>query len=59
MHCFLFHLAPNWLCIPDGNLIFGQYSYIEPRGSLVIVKYTVGKDGNGYTEKRLLTVNYR
>jgi hypothetical protein len=25
----------------------------------VIVKYTVGKDGKGYSEKRLLTINVK
>ena len=43
----------------DGNLIFGQYSYTDPVGNLVIVKYTVDQEGNGYSEKRLLTVNYK
>ena len=42
-----------------GDHVYGQYSYIDPKGSLVIVKYTVGTDGNDYTEKKLLTVNYK
>ena len=41
------------------NIINGQYSYIDPQGSLIIVKYSVGKDGSNYAEKRLLTVNYK
>jgi hypothetical protein len=43
----------------DGARVFGQYSYVDPLGSLVVVKYNVGKDGTDYTEKRLLTVNYK
>ena len=43
----------------DGVRVFGQYSYVDPLGSLVVVKYNVGKDGTDYTEKRLLTVNYK
>ncbi len=43
----------------DGNIIYGKYSYIDPLGSLVIVKYSINKDGSNYAEKRLLTVNYK
>jgi hypothetical protein len=43
----------------DGNNIYGQYSYIDPLGSLVIVKYSINKDGSNYAEKRLLTINYK
>ena len=47
------------MLLSDGNLVFGQYSYIDPLDNLVIVKYTVAKDGKGYSEKRLLSVNYK
>ena len=42
------------------DLIFlkGEYSYLDPVGSLIIVKYTVGVDGNGYSEKRRIIKNY-
>ena len=43
----------------DGNIVYGQYSYIDPLGSLVVVKYSVGKDGSDYAEKRLFTINYK
>jgi len=31
---------------------------LDPVGSLIIVKYSVGVDGNGYTEKRRIIKNY-
>ena len=43
----------------DGNIVYGQYSYVDPLGSLVVVKYSVGKDGSDYAEKRLFTINYK
>lgn len=43
----------------DGDIIKGQYSYFDPRGSLVVVRYTLNRDGSNYSEKRLLTVDYK
>ena len=40
------------------GIIQGQYSYFDPMGSLVVVKYTMDKDGKNYSEKRLVTVHY-
>ena len=34
----------------DGATVSGQYSYVDPLGSLIIVKYTAGDDG--YQETR-------
>ena len=34
----------------DGAAVTGQYSYVDPLGSLIIVKYTA--DDNGYQETR-------
>merc|ERR1712018_641576 len=34
----------------DGAAVSGQYSYVDPLGSLIIVKYTA--DDNGYQETR-------
>ena len=34
----------------DGSAVTGQYSYVDPLGSLIIVKYTA--DDNGYQETR-------
>jgi len=34
----------------DGAAVSGQYSYVDPNGSLIVVKYTAGDDG--YQETR-------
>ena len=34
----------------DGDHVNGQYSYVDPLGSLVVVRYTAGPEG--YTEQR-------
>merc|ERR1711981_1118859 len=34
----------------DGAAVTGQYSYVDPLGNLIIVKYTA--DENGYQETR-------
>jgi hypothetical protein len=31
---------------------------LDPVGSLIVVKYSVGVDGNGYSEKRRIIKNY-
>ena len=41
----------------DGALVTGQYSYVDPLGSLITVKYTAD-DVNGYTETREVQENY-
>jgi len=35
-----------------GQILEGEYSYKDPLGSTVTVQYSVGLDGQGYTEKR-------
>lgn len=40
----------------DGAAVTGQYSYVDPLGSLIIVKYTA--DDNGYTETREVQENF-
>ena len=40
----------------EGNTVTGQYSYVDPYGSLIIVKYTA--DEGGYTETREVQENF-
>lgn len=40
----------------DGAAVTGQYSYVDPLGSLIIVKYTA--DDNGYQETREVQQNF-
>lgn len=40
----------------DGASVVGQYSYVDPFGSLIIVKYTA--DENGYSETRESQENF-
>ena len=41
----------------NGGSVTGQYSYVDPNGSLIIVKYTAD-DTNGYTETREVQENF-
>jgi len=41
----------------NGGAVTGQYSYVDPHGSLIIVKYTAD-DTNGYTETREVQENF-
>ena len=34
----------------DGAAVSGQYSFVDPLGALIVVKYTAGEDG--YSETR-------
>lgn len=40
----------------DGAAVTGQYSYVDPLGSLIIVKYIA--DDNGYQETREVQANF-
>jgi hypothetical protein len=40
----------------DNDLVTGEYSYVDPLGSLITVKYTAGPDG--YNEVRTSEANF-
>ena len=40
----------------DGNSVTGSYSYVDPNGSLITVKYIA--DENGYNETREVQENF-
>lgn len=40
----------------DNDLVTGEYSYVDPLGSLITVKYTAGPDG--YQETRTSEANF-
>ena len=40
----------------DNNVVKGEYSYVDPLGSLITVKYTA--DENGYQETRTSEPNF-
>ena len=40
----------------DSNVVTGEYSYVDPLGSLITVKYTA--DENGYQETRTSEPNF-
>merc|ERR1712001_273856 len=40
----------------DNNVVTGEYSYVDPLGSLITVKYTA--DENGYQETRSVEPNF-
>ena len=40
----------------DGNAVTGSYSYVDPNGSLITVKYIA--DENGYNETREIQENF-
>jgi hypothetical protein len=42
----------------EGNQINGEYSYIDPVGSLIEVSYTMNRDMSGYVEERRVVKNY-
>ena len=41
----------------DGNAVTGQYSYVDPLGALITVRYTAD-DVNGYTATREVQENF-
>lgn len=40
----------------DNNVVTGEYSYVDPLGALITVKYRA--DENGYTEERTSEANF-
>ena len=40
----------------ENDLVTGEYSYVDPLGSLITVKYTAGEDG--YQETRTVEPNF-
>ena len=42
-----------------GNLIKGQYKYIDPVGSLIEVNYSMNPDKTNYVEDRRVYKNYK
>lgn len=40
----------------DGDLVTGEYSYVDPLGNLITVTYTAGVDG--YQETRSIQANF-
>jgi len=42
-----------------GEKVHGQYSYVDPLGSLIVVKYSTNPDGSDFVEKREMNLNYR
>ena len=40
----------------DGEAVTGEYSYVDPNGSLITVRYKT--DADGYTETREVTENF-
>merc|ERR1712038_946578 len=40
----------------DADIVTGEYSYVDPLGSLITVKYTAGPDG--YQETRSVEANF-